>query len=116
MRSSHSASNFLREYRVVVMVAAASVFGLVGLLSVLVKRNSTTALPRHSMAFGRSVHKAFPEMAGDIVATATYFDAKVTFAERLGLELLLDGMEANPGSLALALNSTAMAVLAGADP
>ena len=58
-------------------------------------------LPRHSMAFGRSVHKAFPDMAGDIVATATYFDAKVTFAERLGLELLLDGMAANPGSLAL---------------
>ena len=58
-------------------------------------------LPRHSMAFGRSVHAAFPEMAGDIVATATYFDAKVTFAERLGLELLLDGMEANTGSLAI---------------
>lgn len=45
-----SASNFLREYRVAVMVAAASVFGLAGLLSVLAKRNSTTALPRHSMA------------------------------------------------------------------
>lgn len=58
-------------------------------------------LPRHSMAFGRSVHRAFPEMAEEIVATATYFDAKVTFAERLGLELMLDGMEANAGSLAI---------------
>ena len=58
-------------------------------------------LPRHSMTFGRSVHRAFPEMAEDIVATATYFDAKVTHAERLGLELLLDGMAANSGSLAL---------------
>ncbi len=58
-------------------------------------------LPRHSMTFGRSVHTAFPDMAEDIVATATYFDAKVTFAERLGLELLLDGMAANVGSLAI---------------
>ena len=58
-------------------------------------------LPRHSMTFNRSVHIAFPDMADDIIATATYFDAKVTFAERLGLELLLDGMAANPGSLAV---------------
>ena len=58
-------------------------------------------LPRHSMTFGRSVHEAFPQMAADIVATATYYDAKVTSAERLGLELLLDGMTANSGSLAI---------------
>ena len=69
-------------------------------------------LPRHSMAFGRSVRQAFPEMAGDILATATYFDAKITSAERLGLELLLDGMEANPGSLAI--NHCALAGAAGA--
>ena len=68
-------------------------------------------LPRHSMALGRSVRKAFPEMAADIVATATYYDAKVTCAERLGLELLLDGMEANPGSLAV--NHCALAGSAG---
>ena len=69
-------------------------------------------LPRHAMAFGRSVHKAFPEMAADIIATATYYDAKVTSAERLGLELLLDGMQANPGSLAI--NHCALAGAAGA--
>ena len=68
-------------------------------------------LPRHSMAFGRSVREAFPEMAANIMATATYYDAKVTSAERLGLELLLDGMEANPGSLAI--NHCALAGSAG---
>lgn len=52
-----SASNFLREYRVTVMVVAAGLLGLTWLLSVLVRRNSSTALRRHSMA-ARQAHQA----------------------------------------------------------
>lgn len=58
-------------------------------------------MPRHSVMFGDALHNAFPDMADDIVAAATYFDARVTHAERLGIELLLDGIAANPRSLAI---------------
>ncbi len=58
-------------------------------------------LPRHRMMFGAGVREAFPDMSPDIVAIATYHDAKVTMAERLGLELVLDGLRANPESSAL---------------
>ncbi len=58
-------------------------------------------LPRHSLALRSAVRKTFPDMADDIIATATYFDARVTHAERLGLELVLDGLAANPRSLAI---------------
>ncbi len=57
--------------------------------------------PRHSLALSAATRRAFPDMADDIVATATYFDARVTHAERLGLELALDGLAANPKSLAV---------------
>lgn len=58
-------------------------------------------MPRHGLALTRSTRADFPDMAPGIVATATYYDARITHAERLGLELLLDGMAANPGSLAM---------------
>ena len=53
------------------------------------------------MCIRDSTRADFPDMAPNIVATATYYDARITHAERLGLELLLDGMAANPGSLAV---------------
>ncbi len=58
-------------------------------------------MPRHSVKLTRATRRAFPDMAQDIIATASYFDARVTHAERLGLELALDGMAANPQSLAI---------------
>ncbi|WP_237477388.1 glycerol-3-phosphate dehydrogenase/oxidase [Lichenibacterium dinghuense] len=58
-------------------------------------------MPRHGVALHARTRADFPDMADNIVATATYYDARITHAERLGLELLLDGMEANPGSLAV---------------
>ena len=58
-------------------------------------------LPRHSVSLMGATRRAFPDMADDIVATASYFDARVTHAERLGLELALDAMAANPASLAI---------------
>ncbi len=58
-------------------------------------------MPRHGVALAARTRADFPDMAPGIVATATYYDARITHAERLGLELLLDGMAANPGSLAV---------------
>ena len=58
-------------------------------------------LPRHRLELGAATRARFPDMAKDILATATYYDAKVTHAERLGLELLLDGMQAHAASRAI---------------
>lgn len=58
-------------------------------------------LPRHTLALRSASLKTFPELVPSLTATATYFDARITHAERLGLELILDGMKANPDSLAL---------------
>ena len=58
-------------------------------------------MPRHSVALRAGTARDFPDIAPDIVATATYYDARITHAERLGLELLLDGMAENGRSLAL---------------
>ena len=57
-------------------------------------------MPRHRM-FGRKRSlKDLPALTPEIVATGTYFDAKVTHPERLVLELVQDGLEANAGSTA----------------
>ncbi|MBE7186307.1 MAG: glycerol-3-phosphate dehydrogenase/oxidase, partial [Methylobacterium mesophilicum] len=58
-------------------------------------------MPRHDVRLDQGTREAFPDMAPWVAATATYYDARITHAERLGLELLLDGMAARPGSLAL---------------
>ncbi len=58
-------------------------------------------LPRHRIALRRRMRRDFPDMAAGIAATATYYDARITHAERLGLELVLDGMAAQPASLAV---------------
>jgi glycerol-3-phosphate dehydrogenase len=57
--------------------------------------------PRHSIALRKKTLASFPDMVDTVAGTATYYDARVTHAERLGLELVLDGMAACPGSLAL---------------
>lgn len=58
-------------------------------------------LPGHRMALRRRTRAGFPDMARKVVGTATYYDARITHAERLGLELLLDGMAARPSGLAV---------------
>ena len=63
-------------------------------------------LPRSRVWLGRRLRRACPDLAGDIIAAAIYHDAKVTGAERLVVELVLDGAKANAGSLAL--NHTAV--------
>lgn len=58
-------------------------------------------MPRHSLSMRNETLRVFPDMVPKVVATATYFDARINYAERLGLELIMDGMTANTGSLAL---------------
>lgn len=56
------------------------------------------ALPDHRF-FGRSrLRHAYPGFDTRIIAAGLYHEGRITHAERLGLELVLDGMAANPGS------------------
>ncbi len=68
-------------------------------------------MPRHRVALRRGTRRRFPAMAGSVVATSTYYDARVTQAERLCYELVADGMAAGPG--ARALNYVAVTGAAG---
>ena len=68
-------------------------------------------MPRHRVSLRGATRRMFPDIADNIVATATYYDARVTHAERLGLELVLDGLAANPSSLAI--NHCAVAGVTG---
>lgn len=56
------------------------------------------ALPDHRF-FGPSRLRAeYPDLDGKIIAAGLYHEGRVTHAERLGLELVMDGLAANPGS------------------
>ncbi len=59
------------------------------------------SMPRHRLALRRASLRRFPAMNPNIVATGTYYDARITQPERLGLELVLDGLRENPGARAL---------------
>lgn len=68
-------------------------------------------MPRHSVALRTATRRHFPAMAPSVLATSTYYDARVTQAERLCFELVADGETANPS--ARALNYTAVTGAAG---
>lgn len=56
------------------------------------------ALPDHRF-FGRDrLHAEYPGFDPGIIAAGLYYEGRVTHAERLGLELVMDGLAANPGS------------------
>ncbi len=56
------------------------------------------ALPDHRF-FGKSaLRENFPAVTQDAVAAGLYYEGRVTHAERLGLELVLDGLAAHPQS------------------
>lgn len=57
--------------------------------------------PNHRMISNWELHSSLPGISNDFKYAASYFDAQVPMAERLGLELAQDGMAANPQSLAL---------------
>jgi glycerol-3-phosphate dehydrogenase len=57
--------------------------------------------PLHRIKTGRSVRRAFPLMDSSVIAIATYYDACVSQAERLGFELINDGVQAHSGARAI---------------
>lgn len=55
-------------------------------------------MPRHKLIGRKRALRDIPAMTKSIVATGTYYDAKVSHPERLVLELVTDGLKANPQS------------------
>ena len=58
-------------------------------------------LPRHRFRSRRAALALRPALNPEVVCTATYYDAKITYPERLCLELVLDAEAACPGARAL---------------
>ncbi len=56
------------------------------------------ALPDHRFYNRSALREDFPAITKDAVAAGLYHEARVTHAERLGLELVLDGIAAQPSS------------------
>jgi glycerol-3-phosphate dehydrogenase len=63
-------------------------------------RNSRL-MPRHSLTSRSKALARRPHLHPDIVCTAMYYDAWISYPERLCLELLLDGQQAHPGARAV---------------
>jgi glycerol-3-phosphate dehydrogenase len=59
-------------------------------------------MPAHSFRGKRRTFRLWPALNPDLIGSATYYDAQVSHPERLGIELLKDGLEA--GEHARALN------------
>ena len=58
-------------------------------------------LPRHRFHFRKAALAQRPALNPEVICTATYYDAKITYPERLCLELVLDAEAACPGGRAL---------------
>jgi glycerol-3-phosphate dehydrogenase len=56
------------------------------------------ALPDHRFYNKSALREDFPAITRDAVAAGLYHEGRVTHAERLGLEVVLDGLAAQPGS------------------
>jgi glycerol-3-phosphate dehydrogenase len=58
-------------------------------------------LPRHRFRFRRAALELRPALNPEVICTATYYDAKITYPERLCLELVQDAEAAYGGARAL---------------
>jgi len=58
-------------------------------------------MPRHRFRSRRAALALRPALNPDVICTATYYDAKITYPERLCLELVLDAESACPEARAL---------------
>ena len=58
-------------------------------------------MPKHRFTSRRKALARRPLLHPDIIGTATYYDAYITYAERLGLELVLDAEALGPHARAL---------------
>lgn len=68
-------------------------------------------MPRHRLLGQSGLRQLVPGIDRRFVAGAVYYDAAITQAERLGVELALDGMAAEP--TCIALNHAALGAMAG---
>lgn len=59
------------------------------------------AMPWHRMLTRRRLRREMPDLAPDIVGAGLYYEGRISHAERLGLELVLDGEALEPASRAL---------------
>ena len=55
-------------------------------------------LPRHSFRGRRKTAELWPDLPPSVSFTATYYDAWISHPERLGIELIVDGLAVNDGS------------------
>lgn len=58
-------------------------------------------LPRHQFHSQAATRKRWPELNADLVCSATYYDAWISYPERLGLEMVLDTQQQCAQALAL---------------
>lgn len=58
-------------------------------------------VPQHQFWGNKKSLQYFPELNPDIVNTATYYDGSMRDAERIAIEVMLDGEQANPNAHAL---------------
>ncbi|BCH20893.1 glycerol-3-phosphate dehydrogenase/oxidase [Mesorhizobium sp. L-8-3] len=58
-------------------------------------------MPRHRFFGRRAMRAEMPDLAPDIACAALYHDARITYAERLGVEMVLDVEQRCPRALAL---------------
>lgn len=56
------------------------------------------ALPDHRFLGPRTLKSEYPSLAPHIKAAGLYYEGRITHAERLGMELVMDGLKANPTS------------------
>lgn len=56
------------------------------------------ALPDHRFFGRKRLRAAYPGFDRRIMAAGLYYEGRITHAERLGLELVMDGIATNPGS------------------
>jgi glycerol-3-phosphate dehydrogenase len=70
----------------------------IGLRIYDVYNRKVRALPDHRFYNRSALREDFPAITQEAVAAGTYYEGRVTHAERLGLELVLDGLAANTRS------------------
>jgi glycerol-3-phosphate dehydrogenase len=58
-------------------------------------------LPRHSFRGGKATLALWPQLTPKLRWSATYYDAWISYPERLGIELILDAEDLAPQSVAL---------------
>ena len=71
------------------------------------------ALPDHRFLTQSQLRAEHPDLDGTIIAAGLYYEAHITHAERLGFELVSDGLIANPRSALSTYTSIAAGAAAG---